>query len=129
VVARVASTCLKVEAQIVFTLQGYCAQRYMYCFARLGLGPGNLSQNGQKPTPFTMTPIKKTKPKTKNFFSVRTRRPAKSFEGLDSSLAQSASKLWSCIKWYEISGSMHDFKVRIYLYTDSQLVKNPKKTF
>jgi len=45
----------------------------------LGPGSGNLSQNGQKPTPLMMSSTKKLKPKTKNFFSVQTRRLVKSF--------------------------------------------------
>jgi len=36
------------------------------------------------------------KPKTKNFFSLQTRRLAKSFEGLNSSLAQSTGELRTC---------------------------------
>jgi len=43
-----------------------------------------------------MSPTKNLKPKTKNIFSLRTRRLAESFEGLNSSLAQSAGELWSC---------------------------------
>jgi len=62
----------------------------------LGPDPGNLSQNGQKPTPFTTPPTKNLKPKPKKFFSLQTRRLAKSFEGLDSSLAQLTGELWSC---------------------------------
>jgi len=38
---------------------------------------------------------KKTKPKTKKFFSLLTQRLAASFEGLNSSLAQSTGQLWS----------------------------------
>jgi len=41
------------------------------------------------------SPTKKTKPKP-YIFSLRTRRLAVSFEGLNSSLAQSTGELWSC---------------------------------
>jgi len=37
--------------------------------------------------------MKKQKPKTKEFFSLHTRRLVKSFKGLNSSLAQSAEEL------------------------------------
>jgi len=42
-----------------------------------------------------MTSLTKN-PKTKNYFSLQTRRSAESFEGLNSSLAQSTGELWSC---------------------------------
>jgi len=35
----------------------------------LDSGPGNLSQNGQKPVPFMRSPTKKWHPKSKFFFS------------------------------------------------------------
>jgi len=58
----------------------------------LGPGPGNLNQNGQKPTPLMMSPTK-----TQNiFFQCNLTRLAKSFEGLESPLAQSTGELWSC---------------------------------
>jgi len=56
-------------------------------------GPGNLSQNGLKPTQLMMSSIKK--PKTKIFFSLQTTRLAESCEGLDSSLAQATGELRS----------------------------------
>ena len=54
-----------------------------------GLGPrsGNLSQNGQKSTPLMTSTIKKTKHKTKNFFSAdsKIRRVVWGFDQLSSS--------------------------------------------
>jgi len=38
---------------------------------QLGRGPGNLSQNGQKPTPLMMSPTKKENPKPKIFFQCK----------------------------------------------------------
>jgi len=43
-----------------------------------------------------MSLTKNPKHKIKKFFQVRTRRLAKSFEGLNSSLTQSAEELWTC---------------------------------
>ena len=48
----------------------------------MGLGPGNLNQNGQKQTPLLMLPTKKTRPISKIFFSLQARRHAAFFEGL-----------------------------------------------
>jgi len=53
-----------------------------------------MSQTGQKPTS-PMTSFTK-KPKTKNIFSLQTRRLAEIFEGLNSSLAQLAEELCRC---------------------------------
>jgi len=55
--------------------------------------PGNMSQNSQKTTSF-MTPLTKNcKSQPKKFsYSLQTRRLAKSFEGLISSLAQLATE-------------------------------------
>jgi len=44
--------------------------------------------------PLITSPTKNLKPKTKNYFLLQTRRLAKSFKGLNSSLAQSTSELW-----------------------------------
>jgi len=46
----------------------------------LGPGPGNLSQNGLKPTPLITSLTKNPNARTKNFFSLQTQRLAKSFE-------------------------------------------------
>jgi len=54
--------------------------------------PSNMSQNGQKPTSL-MTSLTKTLKLKKNFFSLQTQRLAKSFEGLNSSLVQSAKEI------------------------------------
>jgi len=54
-----------------------------------GPGRGNLGQTGD-------VTHKKTKPKTLTFFSLHARRLTKSFEGLNSCLAQLPGKLWSC---------------------------------
>jgi len=62
----------------------------------LGPGPGNLSQNGQKPTPPKISLTKKRNPKPKTIFLLLTSKHAKSFEGFNSSLAQSTGELWSC---------------------------------
>jgi len=39
------------------------------------------------------------KPKTKNIFSISTRRLAKFVDGLNSSLVQSSGELWRCKSW------------------------------
>jgi len=48
--------------------------------------------------PITTSPTENHKPKTKELFSIWTRRLAESVDALNSSLAQSAGKLWSCKK-------------------------------
>jgi len=61
----------------------------------LAVGPRS-GTNGQKwPKTYVAYDIthNKMKPKAKNFFSLLTRRLAESFEGLNSSLAQSVEKL------------------------------------
>jgi len=58
---------------------------------QLGPRPGNMSQNGQKPTSLMTSLTKNDNPQ--NLFSLQTRRLAKSFEGLNSSPAQSAEEL------------------------------------
>jgi len=55
-------------------------------------GPGNLSQNGLKPTPLTTSLTKDLKSKMFDFLLQATRL-AISFELLNSSLAQLAGKL------------------------------------
>jgi len=56
-----------------------------------------MSQNGQKTTSLMTSLTKNTKPKvTKSFFSLQTRKLTKSFEGLNSFLAQLTGELWSC---------------------------------
>jgi len=52
---------------------------------------------------------------------LQTRRLTEPFEGLDSSLAQSAGKLWSCkAAWnYQLNAW---FQSTIYMYTSSQHV-------
>jgi len=50
----------------------------------------------KKTNPFIVSSTKNTKPKTKKFFSVQTRRHTESFGGMDSFPAQSPGKLWSC---------------------------------
>jgi len=47
----------------------------------MDLGPGNTSQNGQKPNSLMKNP----KPKTKKFFSLQTQGFAECFKGLNSS--------------------------------------------
>jgi len=56
--------------------------------------PDNLRQNGLKLTPLMMSSTKKAKPKTYNFFNYK--REDFPLEGLNSSLAQSPGKFWSC---------------------------------
>jgi len=60
----------------------------------LGPRPGNTSQNDPKTTSLMTSLTKNPHPSTKNFFQVQTRRLADPFEPLNSSLAQSAEKLW-----------------------------------
>jgi len=52
-----------------------------------------MSQKGQKPTSLMASLTKNLKPKNETFFSLQTRSLAESFEGLNSSLAQSAKEL------------------------------------
>jgi len=54
----------------------------------------SMGQNGQKPTSLMTSLKKKKKPKPK-IFSLETQRLAQSFEGLNSSLAQSLEELCS----------------------------------
>jgi len=53
-----------------------------------------MSQNGRKTTSLMKSLTKNCNPQPKNFFSLQMRRLTKSFEGLVSSLAQSAEELW-----------------------------------
>jgi len=52
-----------------------------------GPGSGKGGQKTQKHPPLVAFPPENTKPKTKNFFSISTRRLVESVEGLNSSLA------------------------------------------
>ena len=62
------------------------------------LRPGNLSQNGLKPTPLMTSPTKKMQ--NLPFFSTESRRLAASFERLNSSLAQWRAS-YGVAKWWE----------------------------
>jgi len=52
----------------------------------------------QRHAPIMTSPTENPKPKMKIFFSKSTRRLSESVKGLNSSLAQSTSELWSCKK-------------------------------
>jgi len=52
-----------------------------------------MSQNGPKTTSLMTSLAKNLQPPTKNFFQVQSRRLTKSFDGLNSSLAQSEEEL------------------------------------
>jgi len=56
--------------------------------------PGNMSQNGPKATSLMASVTKNPQPPTKIFFEYRLEELSDPFEGLNSSLAQSAEELW-----------------------------------
>jgi len=56
-----------------------------------------MSQNGTKTTSLMTSLTNNPQPPTKKFFLVQTRKLAKPFEPLNSSIAQSAEELWC---WY-----------------------------
>jgi len=60
-----------------------------------GQGPNEFGQKAQTYPTYDVT---HRKPETQNlnYFSLQTRRLTKSFEGFNSSLAQSPGELWSC---------------------------------
>jgi len=58
------------------------------------------------------SPTKTTKLITKKFFSFQIRRLAESFKGLNSSLAQLAEELCSCLRQLKIAWFQADFQVR-----------------
>jgi len=59
-------------------------------------GPDEGGQKNAKTPPLLEVPPENAKPKTKNVFFSILIRLAESVDGLDNSLAQSASELWSC---------------------------------
>jgi len=59
-----------------------------------GLGPNNLGQKTLTYTTYGAT--QKNRIPKPIFFSLQTARLSKSFEGLNSSLAQLTGELWSC---------------------------------
>ena len=84
-----------------------------------------------KNLPYLWCHSQKNETQIPNFFSLQTQRLAKSFEGLNSSLAQSAEGL-AVGKTTEISLVFLRFPSMIYLYTGSQGVKGvaqKKETF
>jgi len=65
-----------------------------------------------KPTPFVTTPKKSKIQKLPNFLNIQTGRLA-AYQGLNSSLAQSPGKLWSC-KVTQTTWVTCDFQVQIF---------------
>jgi len=86
---------------------------------RLGARPGNLSQNGQKPTPLVTSLIKSPKPQI--FFHCRLKDLLHLFEGLNISLAQLNGQLRSC----KVAQNSNSCGISRYinLYTISKRVK------
>jgi len=62
------------------------------------------------------SPTKKTKSKTFQFFSMQTVRLAASFEGLNSSLAQSPGELWSCKSGLKMFAERGIWKYEYFVY-------------
>jgi len=56
-------------------------------------GPDDVGQKKPKPIPNMKSPTKNLKSKSSQYFLVETRRLSESFQGLNSSLAQSAGEL------------------------------------
>jgi len=68
----------------------------------LGLGPDEVGQKGQNYSTYDVTHKNSRTQNQKSFFSMWIRRIAKSFEGLNSFLAQSAEELWTCKNMWKL---------------------------
>jgi len=78
-----------------------------------------MSENGHKPTLLIMSLTKKWKPKTKFFFHCRL---VKSFQGLNSSLAQSGKESYVVGETTEICLILGRFSSTMYSHTGSESV-------